>query len=619
MPLHNRYFFPTLFFVLTLTLFLITGVFNALPLAPQSIHSWAQSDRASVASIYYYEGMDFFHPRVYNIQNGTGYTGMEFPLINFTAACLYKLFGIHNFWYRFLVMCIVTAGAMATFSIACSLIQKKLFALFLTFLWILSPVLLYYTPNFLADAASLGFIMIAWLAFFKLIKNYTIKWILILLIFGACATLVKVTSSISILCMLGLLVIDYLRLLIPKQETNIPKKHWMICAMVAILLCTTFWYKYATYLSESNFSELFHLGICPPENVNDAIHILKQFPSFFLSHYYSPVTILLIVCFILICVFAIKKINRMLGLLITGMGVANCCFIYLQLPKYLPHDYYMLTILPWFFFLFITIGKLIEPYLTGALMKPAFFVLAGLVIYNTAYCKRILSYRYDQNNQMYYDPHFKYYEGLKPLLREIGVKQSDTIVTLTDVTPNNTLYILEQKGYSLPSIEFYEPSILFLTEEFGAKYVVCNHTKFLPSLFVKNVLGKPILQHYNIIVFKPKRNATIRHIIDSVMDAHLMIPYQHMKTGYWAESTRKFSIYLNLPLKTIERYNGVKWFLFIEQNLNTRFNAFKKNSHSDEQTLRANFVIDEKLTQEEKYVWEHPSHLWFNGSEHLIK
>ena len=52
------------------------GVYDYLDYRPTSIHSWAQSQRASIAQCYYKESMDFFKPRVQRFTPDGGITGM---------------------------------------------------------------------------------------------------------------------------------------------------------------------------------------------------------------------------------------------------------------------------------------------------------------------------------------------------------------------------------------------------------------------------------------------------------------------------------------------------------------------------------------------------------------
>jgi hypothetical protein len=78
---------------------------------------WAMCDRASVARNYAQESMNFFEPRVNETKEGEGITGLEFPIINYGAATLYKVFGFHEFLYRGLMLLVYLAGLFYAFLI----------------------------------------------------------------------------------------------------------------------------------------------------------------------------------------------------------------------------------------------------------------------------------------------------------------------------------------------------------------------------------------------------------------------------------------------------------------------------------------------------------------------
>src|SRR3972149_5808757 len=71
---------------------------------PQSVHKWRQSDCASIALNYYQNGMDFFHPETHNLTSDGGTTGKcqtsEIPILYYSVAILYTIFGYHDFIFR---------------------------------------------------------------------------------------------------------------------------------------------------------------------------------------------------------------------------------------------------------------------------------------------------------------------------------------------------------------------------------------------------------------------------------------------------------------------------------------------------------------------------------------
>ena len=73
---------------------------------PQSVHYWRQADCASLALNYYQHGMNFFEPQTHNLTSNGGKSGntctSEVPLLYYSVAVLYHLFGYHEYIYRLL-------------------------------------------------------------------------------------------------------------------------------------------------------------------------------------------------------------------------------------------------------------------------------------------------------------------------------------------------------------------------------------------------------------------------------------------------------------------------------------------------------------------------------------
>src|SRR5256885_25773 len=58
--------------------------------------SWRQSDVAAIARNYFQGGFHFAHPQIDWAGDQPGYVGTEFPVLPFTAAICYKIFGVHE-------------------------------------------------------------------------------------------------------------------------------------------------------------------------------------------------------------------------------------------------------------------------------------------------------------------------------------------------------------------------------------------------------------------------------------------------------------------------------------------------------------------------------------------
>jgi 4-amino-4-deoxy-L-arabinose transferase-like glycosyltransferase len=60
------------------------------------ILEWRPADLAAIALNYYRNGFDFLHPQILWGGTGPGYVEMEFPLLPYSMALLYSVFGVHD-------------------------------------------------------------------------------------------------------------------------------------------------------------------------------------------------------------------------------------------------------------------------------------------------------------------------------------------------------------------------------------------------------------------------------------------------------------------------------------------------------------------------------------------
>ena len=63
---------------------------------------WRPTDLASIALNYYRNGFHFFYPQINWGGNGPGFVEMEFPIIPYTVALMYRVAGVHE-WLTLLI------------------------------------------------------------------------------------------------------------------------------------------------------------------------------------------------------------------------------------------------------------------------------------------------------------------------------------------------------------------------------------------------------------------------------------------------------------------------------------------------------------------------------------
>ena len=165
---------------------------------PCSMHVWAQCMRASIARNYYEESFNFFLPRLHNVLDGEGITGLEFPLVNYCVAILYKIFGFNEGFFRGFVLFTLFLGLYYMYKLCFSKFNSISISLVVVGVCYFSPVLVYYSANFMPDTTSLGFVLAGWYCFFKYLNLQNRKYMYIMFLLFALASLVKINSLISI-------------------------------------------------------------------------------------------------------------------------------------------------------------------------------------------------------------------------------------------------------------------------------------------------------------------------------------------------------------------------------------------------------------------------------------
>ncbi len=403
-----------------------------ISLPPLSIHQGAQVDRASIALNYARVNMNFFEPRVMETATKDGITPCEFPIINYSVAMLYVLFGPNTFWYRLLMWCLMGVGLWAIFDILCLWLGSTYAAMLLTFTWFFSSILAFYTPNFLPDTASLAFMLLAlrqWYFYINDIQKFKILWFGL---FISLACLIKITSLVFIIAMACLEVWFYF-----KNQ----KKSKILGPILLAFGLVLAWYWYCKWLETKVGGSYFLLNLVTPNSwkeFGEWFHIF--FANWFTQIYSIPQWIL-----IASGLLAAPFINENKPLkyfaflsLIGSLGIYG-----LMAGQFRYHDYYCITLLPVFLF-FIVFGYKglcrLNPWL-------AYAVLAFVCIDGAIKAKNNFRLRYTKGSY-YYQTFFEPsdFKGVDGWLTKNKVLRTDKILAAFDPNPNALLYFLNRRG-----------------------------------------------------------------------------------------------------------------------------------------------------------------------------
>ncbi|NBP04937.1 MAG: hypothetical protein EBV15_01775 [Bacteroidetes bacterium] len=453
------------------------GVFKALPKSPESVHQGAQCDRACVAWNYYHESMNFFMPRVSEDRQSEGVTGMEFPVIPYSAALLYKIFGPHDFIYRFLMYVLVSLGVFHAWKITGLFIQQNIHRLLLVFGWYCSPVLVFYTPNFLADSGAMAFVMMAW--YYLLLRIYGVEpdrnlrryslWM-------SLAGLLKISFLIYGIAGFMLLYLWRFFKNQPLQVIFTRRDFWW---MLVPAIPVSAWYGYSGWLTRKTSNMHFLQSMNPAESIKELIQNSQTAINNWQESLYRPGFFVYFMIVLLILLVLRLRDALLPGLaailMISGFGAIWILFN----RQFLYHDYYFILFFPALFFGWLFLQQLFQEQRQVFLgcasigMGVAFWVIPFM---NAGHAAHMMNRRYATGDY--------YHQNAFPETEEL-VAQSDTLKKVIpegarifyafDNTPNTALYLMKKRGVRI-SKDFGPEITADILSKSRAKFLVLNDT-----------------------------------------------------------------------------------------------------------------------------------------------
>lgn len=487
-----------IFLVLIIALSGIYKYQHILFLPTQSVHQWRQCDCLSLTMNYYQDNNIFFEPAVHHLgRDGTGKTVSDFPIIYYTVAQLWKIFGKHEFIMRLLNLLIFFVGLISLFKTFENILKDSFIAISAGILLFTSPILVYYANNFLMDVPAFALALTGLYFFSKFYNSPKNKY---LLLFAACfalAGLLKISSLISFIAISGLFFIETagVKLKDRLKIFNYPLKQSL--AFIGVYLVLLSWYLYAQSYNEKYNEGDFLLGILPiwdfnRQQVNEVLNAVIEQVKW--SYFRRETQLLLILMFMFVLIF-FKRTNKLLFMLMLLIATGFLGFIILFFQA-LGHDYYMtnmLILVPFILLAFMFTLKTVYNKIYYSFIFRILIIV--FLVHNVDFARRRIADRYNPEGwqNANYTKTIKMFEEITPYLRSIGIQKEDRVISLSDNSINITLYLMNQKGWTNYGIDSDSTRIrekILL----GAKYLIIydkeNYKNKSLIPFIRNKIGK---------------------------------------------------------------------------------------------------------------------------------
>lgn len=518
---YDLFFILSLFFVS-----LLYNYHNILTHRPYSMHQWRQADCLSITTNYYSENRKFLEPAIHWVGEKDGKTVSECPILYYSVAQLWKIFGKHEFIIRLLNILIVFSGIFCLYKLTDGLINDKFWAFFVPLLLFTSPILAFYTNNFLADAPALGLSLIGCYFIWKGFTHKKIHWYLISFLFFTLCGLIKISSLILFTAIL--LIHTYVTITSRNKENSWLYKWYSLLPYIVVFVIIYVWYNFARDYNSNNLSGIFLLNLFPfwEIDVETRTRIWNNLYFILLPAYFNKKMLFVVFSlFIVLCLFY-KKTNKVLFhiTLLVFLGITAYVFLFFQ--AFTVHDYYLLNLLVFVPLPLIAVIEMLKRHypnvFNSRIIKGTALAALILLIYETAVITRM---KYSTNDWLVktnvvltkgdvdqwtwfhsnYRERMQAYETITPYLRGLGIKRTDRVISLPDESINISLYLMNQKGFTgfgYSSMSFDEKMNFF--QRYGAKYLIIDSSLHHQG-FIKPYITQKIGHYRNIEIFDIKQ------------------------------------------------------------------------------------------------------------------
>lgn len=528
----SQFKWPFLFVSILVGLFFFYDYDDSSFKRPQSVHYWRQADCASLTLNYYQNGMNFFQPVTHNLTSDnftTGYTSTsEMPLLYYSVALLYHVFGYHEFVYRLFNLLIFFTGLFYLYKLFYNLIKHQFWAMCLPLLLFSSPVLAYYANNFLSNSAALGIVFIGWYHFMEYYKSKKAVSFKKAMIFFAIAGLLKITALLSLGAIIGIYLFEKL---FPDNRNNIFSKGVaQLSAFALVLGIIGAWTAYASYYNDLHVTSYFSTTIFPVwrmsgDQIFDVVdHVMNQW----FGQYFN----VLLWGFLLLCFLAIillqKGVNKTFLRLTFILVLGSWAYIALQFATFQDHDYYTLNLFIIPVFILITIIDLINTHFPKILKSKIVLVLMfSFTLFNLNYAATQLDLRYYgwRNN----DGIKNDLEDITPYLRTIGIKRTDKVISIPDES-HLSLYLMNQPGWTEYAERFFNQreAVYLNHDNEGMDKSIANGAKYLILNGLNELYTRPFLQEYAVHLIGMFREVFIFDLT-KMKDRNFVLPNRTVK------------------------------------------------------------------------------------------
>lgn len=479
----NNKWFPYLFAIVAIgiSVFQHFRIFN---LDFIGVHTWRQTQTQTVILNFANNDINILNPTINDLTYNNGIYRMEFPLMQWMIAVLYKIFGNHLIITRIFVFVVTFCSVFGIYKIANILTSNKIYGFILAWLFLFSPIIYYYSVNPIPDNMALCFAIWSLYYWIKHLKSETTISFVLSCIFLAFSIALK----LPFIVFGGM----YLSKLVSKKADS---KNNLRYIYIPFLICLPPIIWYISVITSWNGNGVVAGMLNNTTNIRDLFDIfqfnlISTVPELLIN--YATLPIFIIGCLILIKVIDLK--NTIHSTFIIVSLLASFYFFYEINMIARVHDYYLFPFLPLLFIMILTgVRYIVES-------KKIFI---KYLLFTTILTCPITAYLRCNSRWNIYNPGTtKEFVIYKNKIQSALPKDAKIIVD-NDLSNCIKLYYLNRKGWGVPKNTLTKNFIIERIKV-GANYI-CSDCKIDERIEFTDYLDSLVLNIPPIKIYKLKQ------------------------------------------------------------------------------------------------------------------
>jgi hypothetical protein len=296
--------------------------------------------------------------------------------------------------------------------------------------------------------------------------------------------------------------------------------------MIGVFVIFYIWVIWVRNYNQEGVNVLYTTGFRPiweTENIYEVLDYGTQLYTFIYPSFFSHAALVILLTMFVWLIIHFLKSDRVLMSYTIAIFIGILFYIVLFIKGFTVHDYYLINLLIFIPLTSIAFLHYMKSNRISLFHSKSFrgLAIAGLVLimYNTMVLQRA---RYDLNDTFVkhtillndhqkgfwrekhhiYKTRYESLETITPYLRELGISRTDHVISVPDISPNISLYMMDQKGYT--EFGLFDPEGNDRIGHYisaGTKYLIVNDPAYLNRPFLSKYIDEKIGEHKNAQIF----------------------------------------------------------------------------------------------------------------------